>query len=552
MNPFQPDLRGLPKMRSYVAANKQLGWLMQRDVSSLTINHPRRRTRRATLPALALGLAMTLLPGLAAAQPTPGKTMRIALRDDPDVLDPTFARTYTGRLVFAALCDKLFDIDEKLTIVPKLATSYEWADPKTLVVHLRTGVKFHDGEVMDAAAVKFSLERHMTAPGSFRRLEISEIDHVEVIDPATVRIVLKYPSSPFLAQLTDRAGMVVAPEAATKLGKDFGQHPVCNGPFKFTERVAQDRIVVDRFDGYWDPASIHLDRVVFLTMADTSVRLANLKAGSIEISEQIVPTDVKAVQDDPKLKIVMSDALGYQGITNNVANGPRSQGPYGQDPRVRHAFELSIDRTAMLQVVYNGMFPATAQPIPAASPYYVPAVQPPARDVAKAKALLKEAGVQTPFPLELLVANAPDMLQVAEVIQSMAAEAGFDVKIRAMEAGSALDAMVSGNFEAGFLYWSGRPDADGNMYSFLHTGGPFNEGHYSSPIVDKLLDDGRAASDPATRREIYTKLWAQETQDLAVTYLWGWRNIAGMSAKVTGFRSIPDGLIRLQGLGLSN
>jgi peptide/nickel transport system substrate-binding protein len=527
---------------------------MQRALSSMSANRSRYRatSARHLLALAAVAAAAMVQPGVVMAQPAPAKTMRIALRDDPDVLDPTFARTYTGRLVFAAMCDKLFDIDEKLTIVPKLATSYEWTDPKTLVLHLRSGVKFHDGEVMDAAAVKFSLERHMTAPGSFRRLEISEIDHVEVVDPATVRIVLKYPSSPFLAQLTDRAGMIVAPEAATKQGKDFGLHPVCNGPFKFTERVAQDRIVVDRFDGYWDPAAIHLDRVIFLTMPDSSVRLANLKAGSIDISEQVVPTDVKAVQDDPKLKLVMSDALGYQGITNNLDNGPRAKTPYGQDARVRHAFELSIDRTAMLQVVYNGMFPATAQPIPAASPFYVPSVQPPARDVAKAKALLKEAGVQIPYPLELLVPNAPDALQVAEVLQSMAAEAGFDVKIRAMEAGSALDAMVSGNFEAGFLYWSGRPDADGNMYSFLHTGGPFNEGHYSNPVVDKLLDDGRAASDPAARRDIYAKLWAQETKDLAVTYLWGWRNIAGMSVKVTGFRPIPDGLIRFQGLGFSN
>jgi peptide/nickel transport system substrate-binding protein len=518
----------------------------------MTRDVPRTRTRTHVVIALMAALSGVLAVASAAAQPAPARTLRIALRDDPDVLDPTFARTYTGRLVFAALCDKLFDIDGKLNIVPKLATGYAWTDPKTMVIHIRPGVKFHDGEVMDAAAVKFSLDRDLTAPGSFRRLEISEVDHVEVVDPATVRVVLKYPSSPFLAQLTDRAGMVVPPDAVTKLGKDFGSHPVCNGPFRFTERVAQDRIVVDRFTDYWNADAIHLDRVVYLTMPDSSIRLANLQAGSIEISEQIVPTDVKTVEADPKLRIVVSDALGYQGITNNLDNGPRSKGPYGQDARVRHAFELSIDRTAMLQVVYNGMFPATAQPVPAASPFYVASVQPPARDVAKAKALLKEAGVPIPFPLELLVPNSPDMLQVAEVIQSMAAEAGFDVKIRALEAASALDAMIAGNFEAGFLYWSGRPDPDGNMYSFLHTDGPFNEGHYSSPVVDSLLDQGRAVSGVAERRAIYEKLWAQETQDLAVTYLWGWRNIAGMSARVQGFVPIADGLVRLQGLSLGN
>jgi peptide/nickel transport system substrate-binding protein len=523
----------------------------ERRIARNRPDHPATPSRRWSRWLRLIPLA-ALLPSLAVAQPSPSRTLRIALRDDPDLLDPTFARTYTGRLVFTALCDKLFDIDPKLTIVPQLATGYEWADPVTMLIHLRAGVQFHDGEVMDAAAVKYSLDRHLTAPGSFRRLEISEIDHVEVVDPSTVRIVLKHPSSPFLAQLTDRAGMVVAPLAAEKAGKDFSQHPVCNGPFQFVERIAQDRIVLDRFTNYWNPSAIHLDRVVFLSMPDSSIRLANLQAGSIEMSEQIVPTDVKAVEANPKLRIVTSDALGYHGITANIANGPRANGPYGRDPRVRKAFELSIDRTALLQVAYDGMFPATAQAVSASSPYYVPSVQPPARDVAKAKALLKEAGVTTPFPLELLVANSPDLLQVAEVIQSMAAEAGFDVKIKAMEAGSALDAELSGDFEAGILYWSGRPDPDGNIYSFLHTGGPLNEGHYSNPAIDALLDEGRSVSDVAARRAIYEKLWAQESADLPITYLWSWRNIAGVSARVTGFVPVPDGLIRLQGLQLSN
>ena len=283
-------------------------------------------------------------------------------------------------------------------------------------------------------------------------------------------------------------------------------------------------------------------------MPDSSVRLANLRPGSIDIVEQIVPTDVEAVQDDPKLRIVMADALGYQGITNNTDNGPRAKTPYGQDARVRQAFELSIDRDAMLQVVYNGMFPATAQPIPAASPYHVD-LPPTKRDVARAKALLKEAGVKTPVTLKLTVPNSPDVVQVAEVIQSMAAEAGFDVKIRAMEAGRRSMRWWRATSRPGSWTWSGRPDPDGNMYSFLHTGGPFNEGHYSNPAIDALLDQGRAASGVAERRAIYTKLMTQEAADLPVTYLWGWRNIAGMSAQVTGFRSIPDGLVRLQGLG---
>ncbi len=166
----------------------------------------------------AVSLALSLAAGAASAT-----DLRIAMRDDPDVLDPTLATTYTGRIVFAGLCDKLFDIDRRQSIVPQLATGYEWSDAQTLLIHLRDGVKFHDGTTMDADAVKNSLERHLTMEGSFRRPEISQIDHVEVVDPLTVRVVLKSPSAPFVAQLTDRSGMILAPRAGEG-GQGF-RHP---------------------------------------------------------------------------------------------------------------------------------------------------------------------------------------------------------------------------------------------------------------------------------------------------------------------------------------
>src|SRR5579875_3856000 len=157
---------------------------------------------------LAAAGAAALLAAVPASAQT---TLRIGLREDADALDPTLARTYVSRIVFAGLCDKLFDINEKLEIIPQLATGYEWADPKTLVIHLRSGVLFQDGTKLDADAVKYSLERHLKMPGSFRRSEINAMDHVDVVDPLTVRVMLKEPSSPFLAQLTDRSGMIVSP-----------------------------------------------------------------------------------------------------------------------------------------------------------------------------------------------------------------------------------------------------------------------------------------------------------------------------------------------------
>ena len=476
------------------------------------------------------------------------QTLRIALRQDLDVLDPTIATTYVGRIVFAGLCDKLFDIDQNLKIVPQLATGYEWADSKTLVLHLRPNVKFQDGEPVDAAAVKFTLEHYLTTQGSYRRSEISSIDHVEVVDPQTVRIVLKSPSGAFLAQLTDRSGMVLPPKVVEAEGKNFSAHPVCSGPFKFVERVPQDHVTLEKFPGYWDAKDIHFDKVIYQVLVDSAVRLANLKAGTIDLAEYVVPTDAAAVKSDPKLRLVVSPALGYFGITNNLANGPQADNPYGKSALVRQAFDLAIDRKALVNVVFSDMYTPNVQPVPANSPFYDKALAPPARNVEKAKALLKQAGVQLPVKLELLTFNDPDILQAAEVIQSMASEAGFDVHIQAMEFASSLQAAHQGQFQAYMIGWSGRPDIDGNTYQFLHSGQGNNDSHYANPTVDKLLDEGRSTVDLAKRVPVYADMLEQERKDLPITYLWSPSNIAGMSAKLQGFRPIPDGMIRLQGL----
>src|SRR2546423_2294826 len=153
-------------------------------------------TIRALLTAGTVAIAT-----LAGAQ-----TLRIGLAEDPDILDPTLARTFVGRIVFAGLCDKLLDLNEKLTIVPQLATSYEWSsDNKALTLKLRSGVTFHDGEKFDAAAVKYNLERHKNMQGSSRRGELAVVSSVDVVDPSTVRINLAAPFAPLLAVLTDRA-----------------------------------------------------------------------------------------------------------------------------------------------------------------------------------------------------------------------------------------------------------------------------------------------------------------------------------------------------------
>jgi len=373
--------------------------------------------------ALALLLSAAAIGGAAAQT-----NLRIGLAEDPDVLDPTLARTYVGRIVFASLCDKLFDIDAKLNIVPQLALSHETsADGKTVTIKLRPGVKFHDGEPLDAAAAKYSLDRHLTLKGSYRRPDLGSVDKVEVVDPMTIKLILKEPFSPLLAQLTDRAGMIVSPKAAKAEGDKFGLKPVCAGPYKFVERVQQDRIVFEKFADYWDKDKIKIDRIVYLPLVDATVRLANLKSGGLDLIERLLATDLKAVQSDPKLKLSSAIEIGYQGVTLNVGKD-KTKGPLSQSAKVRQALDLSIDREAINQVVFNGEFKPGNQWLNPDHPYYQKAFPVRGRDIAKAKALLKEAGVTGPVSVDFMVPKGAETEAVAQVIQSMVSEAGFKEK----------------------------------------------------------------------------------------------------------------------------
>jgi peptide/nickel transport system substrate-binding protein len=479
------------------------------------------------------------------SQAQPGEVLRIGMRDDPDILDPTFSHTYVGTVVMTALCDKLFDFDARLNIVPALATGYEWSDSKTLLIRLRPGVLFHDGETVDADAVKYSLERHLNASGSFRRSEIGAMDHVEVVDPLTVRVIMKQAFSPFVAVLTDRAGMMLPPKAAEARGKEFGLHPVCTGPFRFVERVAEDHITLERFPNYWDASRIHYDHVTYRIIPDSSIRLANLQSGTLDITE-IAPLDAETVKRDPKLALVSVPSLGYGALTINIGNYPKAETPLGRDTRVRHAFELALDREAISQVVFAGMYQPNAQATSALSPLYVEEVAPPKRDVAKARALLKEAGVATPFPVPLIVYNTPQGVQTGEVIQSMAAEAGFAVQVNAMEFGTAIQTVQRGDYVMTLGGWSGLLDTDSNAWSFLHTGGALNRSGYANAKVDELLDRARTVGDINERRDAYAAVWQQVSKDLPVIYLYTPRNIAGLGRKVAGFTLLADGLLRLQ------
>ncbi len=501
---------------------------------------------------LALSLALSIaVSGAMAGNAFAQTNLRIGLAEDPDVLDPTLARTYVGRIVFSSICDKLFDIDEKLAIVPQLALGHETsADGKSVTIKLRPNVKFHDGEPFTAEAAKYSLDRHLTMKGSFRKPELGSVDKVEVVDPLTIKLSLKAPFSPLLAQLTARAGMMVSPTAAEAAGDKFGLHPVCAGPYKFVERVQQDRIVVEKFADYWNKDQVFIDKITYLPIVDGTVRLANLRSGGLDLIERVLATDIKSVRDNPKLKLSKAVSLGYLGLTINLANGPKANTPLAKDARVRQAFDLALDRDAINQVVFNGEFVPGNQWVSPQNPYYQEKFPVPKRDVAKAKALLKEAGVTAPITLDFMVPNGAETRAVAEVVQSMVAEAGFDLKIRVTEFATSLKQSEQGDYQIFLIGWSGRSDPDGNSYSFQVCGQPQNTNGYCDKEVDAAHAEARSKAGMADRKKAYEKVAAKVLTEGAIKYLYHTQVLVAHTDRLEGYKQMPDGLVRVIGLRL--
>lgn len=494
-----------------------------------------------------------------------GGTLRVALQSEPDALDPTLARTLVGRTVFNAICEKLYDVDSKLAIVPQLAAALPdfSADGLTATIKLRQGVKFADGTALDATAVKTSLDRHMTLTGSARKSELTSVASVEVADPATVTIKLKTPFTPLTAILADRSGMIMSPTALKAGDAQFATNPVCVGPFKFSTRVAQDRIEVVKDPNYYNASKVNLDKVIYRIIADGTTRFNNLRSGDVDVLDAVVATDVDALKATPNLDLLSSDSLGYQGITINLGNvdgvgkpGRTLAAPYASamatDARVRRAFEMSLDRAAINTVVFRGQYTPACGPISAASPFSSDAAQAcPPHDPAAAKQLLASAGVTVPFKVSMIIANTPESQRLGEAIQAQAKDGGFDLQLVPTEFAASLTQTDAGKYQMFQIGWSGRVDPDGNIANFVHTGGSQNNNGYGNTTVDSLLDQARVKSDLAARRDLYGKVITQLHQDVPLIYLYRAKVFTGVSHAVVGVQVYGDGLLRFATAGFA-
>jgi peptide/nickel transport system substrate-binding protein len=431
------------------------------------------------------------------------------------------------------------------------------SDGKTVTIKLRTGLKFADGTTMDAAAVKTSLDRHRGLEGSQRKSELGPVTGVTATDPATIEIKMSQPFAPLAAVLADRAGMIMSPAQIAAKGADFGTAPVCIGAFKFSSRIAQDRIEVVKDPNYYDAAKVKLDKVIYRPIPDPTTRFNNLRSGDVDVLFNTSPINVDELKGNSNLKLISTESLGYQGITVNIGNangvgkapGPLAApytGAMATNAKVRKAFLLSMDREALVRTVFRGVYSPACGPIGPASPLSSDAAQTcPKHDPEQAKKLLSEAGVQTPVKVGLVVVNDADNRRIGEAVKSMAADGGFDVELQPTEFASSLDVTDAGKYQLYRIGWSGRVDPDGNITPFVQTKGSQNVAGYSNSELDSMLNQARAESDVAKRKDLYGKIVGKLQDEAPLIYLYRQKNLTGVSNKVGQLKEYGDGIIRV-------
>lgn len=489
-------------------------------------------TRRAMLAAPAFLAAVPL-----AAQ-TP-RTLAIGVVSDPVTLDPAFSASFFENAVMYCLHETLLVAGPDGAITPGLAT-HSSPDPLRHVLTLRPGLTFHDGNPLDAAAVKANIDRYLDpATASIRKADFGPLREVAVTGPLTVELRLSAPYAPLPLVLTNRAGMIVSLAAVQRLGADFATQAVGCGPYKFVSWTKNSELVLERFDGYWRGKDHGFDRLVFRPIPDETVRLANLRSGTLQLIDALPPQSVAGLARETSLKVSQIPTLGFSAFSFNVTRKPFD------DARIRRAFVAAVDPEIIQRVVYFGTGRVSRGPLsPAVAWAFDPKFAPPATDPARAKALLAEAGVTAPVPVTITVTNSPQMVRIAQIAQAQANEAGFRVEVKQIDPTSLITVLRARDFDLCMSPWSGRYDPDGNTYFWFTKGGPNNFAGYDNPQVTTWLDEARTGADQAGRVALYHQVQNQLAQDAPVLFLHFDAIIQASSARLA-WTQYPDAVFRL-------
>lgn len=515
------------------------------------------RSMRGTFPIFLLGIVFLLASCGSGGSPTTtaskfGGTLSVGLNSDAVTLDPLQSTALVDRQVMLNLYDTLVGLNAQNTIVPELATSWSYTTPTQLVFTLRTDVTFQDGTPFNADAVVFNIQRILQTPTSPRFSEISTVQSVEAVDASHVRFVLKSPFAPLLATLTDRSGMILSPAVVQKQGKNLGNSPLNagSGPFMFKEWVKGDHLTITRNPHYWvkdsdGKALPYLQSVTYRGITNSTVEYTNLQTGSIQVADSVDPNYVAQAKTDPNLVYKQAPGLSFFGIELNTSVAPLN------NPHVRRAVAWGVNRQEVLDTVFKGVGVVAQGPLALEGWAVDKNFAPFTYDVNRAKAELQQAGMTNVSFTLLTTSGSPLATQEAQVLQSELQPAGITINIKEETFATLLSDTQTHNFQAAALGWSGRPDPDGNMYSWFHTGGGNNNTLYSNPQVDTLLEGARTATDQATRANNYIQAQKLIVDDAPYVFLYHGVALQASSKKVQNFVLLPTTIMEFASVYLS-
>ncbi|MEO7242538.1 MAG: ABC transporter substrate-binding protein [Variovorax sp.] len=491
---------------------------------------------RRRLTALLAGAPFAVNVRTVWAQDT--KTLTVGVVSDPVTLDPALMASFFELSVQYNLHEPLVHVTPELKIEPGLA-SVANPDPLTYHFTLRENLTFHDGAAIDAAAVKANFDRMLDpATGSPRRSELAPVASVDVTGPLAFTIKLKAPYAPLLQVLANRAGMMVSPTALKALGPDFATKAVGAGAFKVVSWAKNSELVLERFAGYWrGPAPI--ERIVFRPIADETVRLTNLRSGTVQLVDAVPAQTVGSLTRDASVTMKQASGLGFSGFSFNTTRAPFD------DVRVRQAFTTAIDKQAILRAVYFGTGQIAWGGIPPSIGWAFDASFAPYKSsVENARKILADAGITTPVPVTITVTNSLAQVRTAEVLQAQANAAGFKVDIKQIDATSLITVLRAKDFDLCMSPWSGRSDPDGNLFNYFTKTGPNNFMGYQSDKTTQLLEKARAEVDPSVRAKLYQEAQTQIAEDAPMLFLTFPATLQA-STKALTWTQYPDGAFHL-------
>jgi peptide/nickel transport system substrate-binding protein len=489
----------------------------------------------------------------AEAKPVTGGTLTFSINSDITDMDPLRSRLFVDRNLMYQMYDSLVRIDAKGTIIPWLAEKWVVSeDGKTYTFSLRKDVKYHDGSVFDAESVKWNLDRYRSTTGSARAGELSPLSNITVVDASTVKVELKSAFAPFLSLLVDRAGMMLSRKVVEAGGDDFTRKAfkAGTGPFVLTEAVKDDHYTFVKNAEWWYKAPNgdklpYLDKVTFKPITDGDVRLTNVRTGQVQATNTITGKDVPTVKADPTLTYLETGAYNWNSLIPN-----RTAGFIFNEARYVKAVSMALDRQEILTkgpaqgigfVGYGPIAPLHFAYDANFKPFEKP-------DAEGAKKLVDAVG-KGPLKFELLVSSGDAAtLQLAQLIQSQLLKASITADIKTMLFNDIVTLQQQKKHPGMTLIgWSGRIDPDGNLYDHVHTGSPNNDSAYSNKEVDTLLEQQRAATDNAKRKELLRKAEQIYVFDdpARVWISFGVAQLL-MAKDVQGLEPYPDQLPRLQ------